>query len=122
MRTFRFIPALALIAACQNGSTSPIAYCTAPRSIAVLVIPLDSVTQASVATGAHGVVQSGAYVDSLHLSFDGVLEGGDQLGTYEITLERPGYHDWIRTSVQVTRKGPCGNVIPVRLTALLQPS
>lgn len=123
MRTSHFIPALALIvAACQDGSTSPVAYCTAPRSIAVLVTPVDSVTHTSVADGAHGVVQSGAYVDPLRLSSDSVLEGGAQLGTYEITLERPGYQDWIRANIQVTRKGPCGNVIPVRLTALLQPS
>jgi hypothetical protein len=61
-------------------------------------------------------------VDSLRQTWDSVLEGGTQLGTYDVTVDHPGYHEWIRTNVQVTRKGPCGNVIPVRLTALLQPT
>jgi len=124
MSTLRFIPVTAVMlfgAACQNSPMPPVGYCTAPRSIAVLVTALDSTTRASVADGAHGVVQSGTYVDSLRLSF-GVLEGGTKLGTYEVTVERPGYRQWIRTNVQVTGQGPCGNVIPVDLTALLQSS
>ena len=69
------------------------------------------------------MVQSGAYVDSLRrFPSDTVFEGGDQLGTYVVSVERPGYHAWIRTNVQVTQQGPCGNVVPVRLTALLQPT
>ena len=72
--------------------------------------------------GARGAVQSGTYVDSLHPTWDGQLEGGDKLGTYAITLERPGYQDWIRANIEVTQQGPCGNVIPVKLTALLQPT
>jgi hypothetical protein len=125
MASLRFFPLTALVllvAACQDGPTAPpVGYCTAPRSIAVILTALDSATHASVADSAHGLVQSGTYVDSLRLS-SGVLEGGTKLGTYEVTVERPGYHQWIRTNVQVTRQGPCGNVIPVLLTALLQPS
>ena len=124
MGSLRVIPTavVLIVAACQNGPTTPpVGYCTAPRSIAVLLAALDSTTRASVADSAHGVVQSGTYVDSLRLSFD-VLEGGTKLGTYQVTVERPGYHQWIRTNVQVTQQGPCGNVIPVELTALLQPS
>jgi hypothetical protein len=124
MGSFRFVPVSALVlivGACQNGPTTPpVAYCTAPRSIAVLLTPLDSLTRVSVADSAHGIVQSGTYVDSLYLSF-GVLEGGAKLGTYQVTVERPGYRQWIRSNVQVSRQGPCGNVIPVQLTALLQP-
>jgi len=109
-----------MLAACQSG-TSPIAYCLGPRPIAILLTPIDSVTHASVANGAYGAVQSGTYVDSLRVVSDSLLEGGDQLGTYVVHVERPGYHEWIRTNVQVTQQGPCGNVVPVKLTALLQP-
>jgi hypothetical protein len=122
MASLRFVPiaAVALIVpACQNSPT--VAYCAAPRSIAVLLTALDSITRVSVADSAHGVVQSGTYVDSLRLSF-GVLEGGTKLGAYQVTVERAGYRQWIRSNVQVTRQGPCGNVIPVQMTALLQPS
>lgn len=111
-----------IVAACQNDSMSPGGYCTAPRSIAILLTAVDSVTRASVADGARGVVQSGAYVDSLRVVSDSLLEGGDQLGTYVVHVERPGYHEWIRTNLQVTQQGPCGNVVPVSLTALLQPT
>jgi len=104
---------------CQNNTAAPVAYCTAPQSIAVLVTPLDSLSLLSVADSARGIVQSGTYTDSLRRSV-GVLTGGTRLGTYQVTVERPGYHLWIRSNVQVTRQGPCGNVEPERLTAYLQ--
>jgi len=110
---------LLVLTGCCKGATAPPMYCAAPRSIAVIVNALDSLSLASVADSAHGMVQSGAYVDSLHLEF-GVLEGGTKLGTYQVTIERRGYRQWVRTNVQVRQQGPCGNVVPVRLTALLQ--
>ncbi len=122
-RSVRFVGSLALVlalAACEKG-VAPIAYCAAPRSIAIEVSALDSISQLSVADSARGVVQSGSYLDSLRLVF-GVLLGGTKLGTYDVTVDRPGYREWIRADVQVTRQGPCGNVIPVQLTALLQPA
>ena len=127
--TFQVIPSrvLALLSAslmltgCGNSPTAgpPVGYCTAPRSLAVIVTARDSVSLASIADSARGVVQSGTYVDSLHLLLD-VLVGGAQLGTYQVTVQRPGYQQWVRMNVLVTHQGPCGNVIPVQLTALLQ--
>lgn len=120
LRVFAILSATLILTGCRNSPTGPpIGYCTAPRSIAVIVTALDSVSRASVADSARGVVQSGTYVDSLQLDF-GVLEGGTKLGTYQVTVQRPGYAQWVRTNVRVTRQGPCGNVIPVQLTALLQ--
>lgn len=121
-RSVRFVGSLALVlvvAACEKSVTPPIAYCTAPRSIAIEVSALDSISQLSVADSARGVVQSGSYADSLHRFFD-MLLGGTQLGSYQVTVARPGYREWIRADVRVTQEGPCGNVIPEHLTALLQ--
>ena len=117
------------LAGCRNSVTSPlIGRCAAQRSLAVIVIALDSVSRASVTDSAHGVVQSGTYVDSLQLyvnvlvggELGSELAGGDKLGTYQVTVDRPGYREWVRGNVQVTQRGPCGNVMPVQLTALLQ--
>ena len=108
---------LLIFTGCQN---SPIAYCSAPQTFAVVLSALDSVSLTSVADSARGVVQSGAYVDSLQLEF-GVLVGGHKLGTYQVTVQRPGYRQWVRTTVQVTHEGACpGTAVPVQLTALLQ--
>jgi hypothetical protein len=45
---------------------------------------------------------------------------GDRVGTFTITIDRPRYQTWVRSDVQVSLKGPCGNVIPVRIAARLQ--
>jgi len=119
----RFVGSLALLSlgACEKGvSSPPITYCAAQPSIAIEVNALDSISQLSVADSARGVVQSGSYLDSLHLS-GRVLLGGTKLGTYQVTVDRPGYREWVHANVHVTRESPCGNVIPVQLIALLQP-
>jgi len=109
------------VAACENGP--PFGYCTAASgSPAVIVTPLDSGTRANVAVGTRGVAVSGTYVDSLR-RVDSVLWGGAQLGTYQVTVERVGYQQWVRRGVQVTQATECGMpAVSVRLTALLQPT
>ena len=47
--------------------------------------------------------------------------GGSKLGTYQVTAQRPGYREWIRTGVQVTQATECGMPVSVHITALLQP-
>jgi hypothetical protein len=121
MRADVLLPVLGLAFACTPDANNPIAGCTAPMSEAVVVVVNDSISGASVADGARGVAQAGAYVDSLQLFFPPPrLAGGKQLGTYMVIVDRPGYHEWVRTDVVVSQQGPCGNVIPVQLTALLQ--
>jgi hypothetical protein len=109
---------LLIVAACENRRFG---YCSAPYSPAVIVTPLDSGTRTNVAVGARGVALSGTYVDSLR-RVDSVLWGGAQLGTYQVTVERLGYHQWVRNGVQVTQATECGMPVSVRLTALLQPT
>jgi hypothetical protein len=60
----------------------------------------------------------------LHLSpsSPALLFGGTTLGTYDVSLDRPSYAPWNRSGVTVMRTGPCGDVLPTQLTALLQPT
>jgi hypothetical protein len=37
-------------------------------------------------------------------------------------MPAPRYYEWTQTNVVVSQQGPCGNTIPVRITALLQPA
>ena len=122
MRSILVLLTLGFLLGCSRNPTASFAgRCLAPVSIAVIVAVDDSVSGASVVDSARGVAQAGAYVDSLHLSSPPpVLLGGDRLGTYEVTVTRPGYRQWTRSGVLVSQQGPCGNVIPVQLTALLQ--
>ncbi len=97
-------------------------YCAAAYSPAVVVTPLDSGTRANVAVGTGGAVSSGTYVDPLRVILDSVLWGGARLGTYQVTVEHPGYRQWVRSGVRVTEHTDCGMPVSVHVTALLQPS
>jgi hypothetical protein len=115
--------ALGLLEGCNSGLPTT-GECAAPNSIAIVLTVTDSVSGDSIADSASGTVTAGAYSDSLHhyLGFPALLAGGDQLGTYAVTVARPGYAPWGRTGVAVTHKGVCGNVEPVVLQARLHPS
>jgi len=97
-------------------------YCAAALAPAVIVTPLDSGTRANVAVGTGGAVSSGTYVDSLRVVFDSTLWGGWRLGTYQVTVEHPGYRQWVRSGVRVTEQEECGTLVSVHVIALLQPS
>jgi len=115
--------ALGLLVGCSTGD--PFAgECAAPRSIAIALTVTDSVSGDSIADSASGSVTAGAYADSLHHveGFPALLVAGDRLGTYAISLTRPGYAAWGSSGVAVTHVGVCGNVEPVELAARLQPA
>ena len=127
-RALRVCMLLVAVAGAMGCSSSydgvaPVAYCSATRPIAVIVSVRDSVTLVAKADSATGTVQSGAYVDTLRLYAPGTTDlfGGGQLGTYAVTVQRPGYHPWTRSGVQVSETGPCGNPVSVTVQALLQP-
>ncbi|SRR6266550_7218329 len=117
------VAVLACSLGCSQEITPPIGECLAARSIAVIVAVNDSVSGTSVADSARGVARAGAEVDSLRLFVSPPrLLGGTKLGTYDVVIDRPGYHEWTRGGVVVSQQGPCGNTIPVQLVALLQRS
>ncbi|MEP7344767.1 MAG: hypothetical protein ABI877_05855 [Gemmatimonadaceae bacterium] len=116
----------AIVSACATNSDAdqPVGLCTAPRSIAIEVDVIDSLTGQGVAVGATGSIRLGGETDSLwHVSGSTtLLAGGERRGTYDVVVNRPRYATWVASGVHVTRLGNCGNVIPEHLTARLQAS
>lgn len=126
-RSARSAPAVAtasllMLAGCSNGSM-PLAYCTAPRSLAVEVTVTDSVSGLPLAQGASGLLHNSARTDTLYQVQGSalVMAGGSHLGTYSIDLSRAGYAGWHRGGIVVDQTGSCGNVMPVQLQARLAP-
>jgi len=94
---------------------------------AVAIATLTSVTGASAATGARVVVRDGAFADSSTspappsgIDVDALGAALERPGSYEVTVSKPGYRDWVRSGVRVT-KGEC-NVRTANLVARLQRS
>ena len=108
-----------VVSAC--GSDNVIAACSAPAPLSVVVTVRDSTSGQAAADGAIGTLV-GAGVDDTLTQIDSLtLRGGNQTGTFTVTIDRPGYLTWTAVNVSVTEKGPRGNVIPVQLNARLQP-
>ena len=117
-------PLLPLLLATGCGNAEPgMMFCTAPKSLAIEVTVTDSISGNPLADSTTGSLQLGSVVDSLqHTSpTSPVLYGGDQLGSYDVTVTRPGYALWTQRRVAVKHEGPCGNVLPVALAARMQP-
>ena len=107
-----------LCGACENE----VAYCTPPAPLAVLVAFHDATSglpRADSATGVLRNTRSGVLDTLFHVSAV-ELAGGNQLGTYDLVITRPGYTSWSHTGIVVNERGPCGNTIPVQLDAALQ--
>jgi len=96
--------------------------CTAPAPRSVVVTVRDSISGKAAADNAIGTLEGAGVVDTLFHVDSLTLEGGTQLGTFTVRIDKPGYLTWIASDVMVTQKGPCGNVLPVQLTARLQPA
>lgn len=121
--SLRWLPVPALMFANGCSDYGPNQACLATRSIAIEVSVTDSIAGQNIADSATGCVQAGSYSDSLiaYNSPATLLFGGNRLGTYTVTVSRPGYATWTRSGVAVGQKSTCGSVIPVHLDALLQP-
>ena len=108
----------------DDYNTGPVCSPTLGEAIAIVV--RDAQTGAPLAAEARGVVQDGAYVDSLRLeplqqpTEWMLVGGGNRAGTYTVVVERQGSRPWRRTGVVVGR-GVCG-VSTVTLVADLEPS
>ena len=120
----RFFLLSTVLAAACNSEDSRVGFCAAPRSLAIEVAVTDSASGLALADSAAGSLVAGNHADSLqHVSASSLLlVGGSALGTYDVSVARPGYASWSRTSVAVTQTGQCGNVEPVHLDARLQPA
>lgn len=96
--------------------------CTAPAPRSVVVTVRDSVSGQAAADNSIGTLVGTGVDDTLFHVDSLTLSGGTQLGTFTVTINRPGFLTWVATNVMVTQTGPCGNVLPVQLTARLQPA
>ncbi len=95
--------------------------CTADFRYGISVSVEDSVSGASVASGARLVVRDGAYFESTSQVWVGdvLLAAGERPGLYIVVVSKSGYRDWTRTNVRVEDDG-C-HPVGVHLTARLQP-
>ena len=113
---------LGWIAASCGSDTTIVGYCAAPRSLAVVVTVRDSISGDAAADGALGVLTGASVEDTLINSDALTLLGGDKTGTYAVTIDKLGYLTWSASNIHVTKVARCGNVIPVDLSAKLQPA
>lgn len=115
---------MAIAAGCgrNNGVTSPppIAYCSAVRPIALSIAVKDSVTGRALADSASGTFQVDTIAGALVRADSVNLEGGSTVGTYSVSVQRPGYKSWTMFGISATQTNACGGVEPVKLTAALQ--
>lgn len=108
-----------------SGSTSPV--CTSDVRPGLAVYVKDPLTSAGVASGASLVVREGSYKDSIaapsgrpDLDNSSLFAAAERIGTYEVSVTKPGYVAWAQSNVRVTAN-EC-HVNTVTLTALLQPA
>jgi hypothetical protein len=115
-----FFIALGWIVSSCGSDTPTVAFCTAPAPLSVVVTVRDSTSGQAAADGAIGTLVGAGVNDTLFQADSLTLVGGNQAGIFTVTIDRPSYLTWTAANVSVTEKGPCGNVIPVRLNAKLQ--
>jgi hypothetical protein len=97
--------------------------CAAPRPLSVEVEVRDSISGEPAADGAIGTLVGQGVDDTLSHANSLTVFGGDQSGTFVVTIDRPGYRTWIASNVLVTKSGLCGGiVVPAQLSARLQPA
>ncbi len=118
-----------LVAACDGLPFAPDddIICTAEYRSGLQVEVRDAETGAPAGTGATVRARAPGFTEELHavqtevgaevLLFHGV---GERAGTYEVSVERPGYESWRRAGVTISRDA-C-HVIPIRLEARLVPT
>jgi hypothetical protein len=113
------------LAACSDfsgtGGCPPVALVPA-----VQVEVRSATSGAALASGSTGVVRDGVYADSLRPSAwhgDTLVSLGaapNRPGTYDVTVEHPGYSSWHESAVEVVANA-CGIGRPVHLEARLEP-
>lgn len=111
--------------ACHDTSattdTNPVGYCAAVRPVAVAIAVRDSLSNRAIATRASGTAVNAAPTVALEVIDTLTLWGGTTLGTYTITVQKPGYRTWTRAAIPVTQTGSCGNPVTVNIAARLAP-
>ena len=109
---------------CACGAPGELVSCPpvrVPAQYDINIIVKDSVTRADAARGVTATARDGAYSDSVTVpldSYDGVMIGlvPSRVGTYAVTLRKPGYNDWLATvNVAATACGIKADTVTARL-------
>ncbi|HEX8431071.1 MAG TPA: hypothetical protein VF625_07275 [Longimicrobium sp.] len=103
-------PIFPLLAAVSLGACNSIlpSDCTLEVRQSVSVEVLDSITGRGLAAGARGTLRDGTYSDTLNSVSSEYMSSAatwERPGSYEVTVERPGYLRWTGR-VRATR-GEC---------------
>ena len=128
IRSFSAVGAALVLGGCRGTTDphSPPVACTLVAVSAVSVYVKDAGTGASIASGSTLVLRDGTFADSTtvpasHPELDAVPIATpgtyERVGTYEVTVRKPGYASMSWSGVVVT-KDEC-HVRPVVLTAQL---
>ena len=101
--------------------------CTSIGTFGILLYVVDSAAQVPPSTTPTLTVTEGSYVEFYAepngQGVPGRFAAADEReGTYSLLVKAPGYRDWAKTGVRVIRGGKCNKIVPVTLTAKLQPS
>ena len=119
-RLIAAVLALAPLSACADLPTT----CTSDPKYTMRIEVRDARTGAPLAYGSTGTIRDGGYVEQM-TSSEGMIYlwagSGDagRPGTYDVTIERPGYETWRRSDVRVSGNH-CGPRV-VDLVANLTP-
>ncbi|HEY5648470.1 MAG TPA: hypothetical protein VIU33_03155 [Nitrospiria bacterium] len=99
--------------------------CAAVVGPGIMIEVFDSETGEHASCGARALLEDGDFLEEIENAagencFDTTILMGafGRIGTYDITVSKAGYRDWIRTDVEVT-SGVCG-VLPTRLQAHME--
>src|SRR5262245_43090242 len=106
-----------------NASPAPKqTVCTLEARAAISVQPVDSRTGEVLSGPTILILSEGTFADTVHATTSStipVISGAyERAGTYSILVRHPGYRDYVRTGVTVTRD-EC-HVKPVRITAEME--
>jgi hypothetical protein len=117
---------IAIAAACGKNDGSqllgtPDGACSATESYAVRIAVRDSISGRALADSASGHFTVDATTDTLFHWDSLTLAGGLMVGSYDVTVQRPGYKTWTKLGISATKTTPpCGSVESVNVTAALQ--
>lgn len=126
VRVYAIGAAVAVVTACSSGATQP-GGCSPESLRPAIVVQVAAASGPAIRdTLSKGAVRDGDYVDSLRriqAPAGGLASLGaavNRPGTYDVTVEHPGYEPWEKDSVFVAGDS-CGIKQSVNLVAALQP-
>jgi hypothetical protein len=124
----RHLTVFAILSVCACGRALDPLACTEELRYGLNVTVVDSITGAAP-PAAQLLVHSDTYAEDSGLQHAAALgpsgpvvlvigAAGERPGRYDLTVSSPGYNDWTKSGVEVTRADAC-HVRPVAITARL---